>query len=68
MNRYASQKDQYQENIQFEMGNNKIRGTRTKNLETTTDDRDLPAHAFDLVSGYYLLRTFPKDMRGCAIR
>jgi hypothetical protein len=65
--RYASEKNRYQEDMQFDVTNKKIHASRIKNAESSTDDRELPYNAFDMASGFYLLRTFPRDMRGCVM-
>jgi len=67
MNRYASAKDQYQENMLFDVPHKKIHATRIKNSEQTTDERELPFNVLDMTSGFYVLRAFPKDMHGCVM-
>jgi hypothetical protein len=67
MNRYKMDKNDFDERQTFSEGGRRASSTRAKNGVPTEEQREFPGPAADFVTSFYLVRSLPAGMRGCAL-
>jgi len=67
MNKYRLDKNEFEENQTFAEDGHKVTSKRSKNGETSSEERLFPFAVRDFISSYYLLRLLPPNVEGCAV-
>ena len=67
MSRYKLDKIDVSEDQTFTDGGKSVSSKRTRDGKLVAEKRLFPGAAADFVSGFYVLRSLPKDAQGCAI-
>jgi hypothetical protein len=67
MSRYKVNENSFEEDIAYSRDGHHVASKRTKNGQAKDDKRAFPSPAMDFVSGFYMIRTLPAQMSGCAI-
>jgi hypothetical protein len=67
MNRYQRRADHYEEDAIYSPDGWSLNSKRSKNGLTKTRARRFASPAIDFVTGFYALRSMPRDMQGCTV-
>lgn len=67
MNRYTLRDDRFEENLSFSSGAAAVASKRLKNGRAKQVKRSFAAPVRDFISGFYMMRTLPREAKGCTI-
>ncbi len=67
MNRYTLRKDRFEESLSFSAGAASVQSKRLKNGKEKQVERSFSEPVRDFISGFYMMRSLPREVKGCTI-
>lgn len=67
MNRYTLRDDRFEEDLSFTVGASSVNSKRLKNGKEKRVKRSFAEPVRDFISGFYMIRSLPREVNGCTI-